>query len=168
MTLAFIIITFYGGGFATIPAYLKDLFGTLEVGAIHGRLLTAWSAAGIAGPLIVNSTLDRAGEPGTLVAADYKPALLIMVGVLGVGFVANLLVRTVSAKHYDADQVGRLAKRAAASEAKEIERDIKRLDVEAATGRARWVAVIPWLIVGVPLALGLYQTVLKAVQLFTA
>ena len=58
------IISFYGGGFATVPAYLKDLFGTLEVGAIHGRLLTAWSAAGVVGPLIVNGFLDAAGEPG--------------------------------------------------------------------------------------------------------
>ena len=53
-----IILSFYGGGFATVPAYLKDLFGTIEVGAIHGRLLTAWSAAGIAGPLIVNGLAD--------------------------------------------------------------------------------------------------------------
>ena len=68
--LAFVIISYYGGGFATVPAYLKDLFGTLEVGAIHGRLLTAWSAAGVVGPLIVNGFLDAAGEPGQLVAAD--------------------------------------------------------------------------------------------------
>ena len=64
--LAAVILSFYGGGFATVPAYLKDLFGTLEVGAIHGRLLTAWSAAGVAGPLVVNGFLDAAGKPGTL------------------------------------------------------------------------------------------------------
>src|SRR6476661_6189198 len=58
VVLAFFIISFYGGGFATAPAYLRDLFGTFQVGAIHGRLLTAWSAAGIAGPLIVNGFLD--------------------------------------------------------------------------------------------------------------
>ena len=63
--VAAVIISFYGGGFATVPAYLKDLFGTLEVGAIHGRLLTAWSAAGVAGPLVVNGFLDAAGKPGT-------------------------------------------------------------------------------------------------------
>ena len=82
---AAIIISFYGGGFATIPAYLRDLFGTFQVGAIHGRLLTAWSAAGIAGPLIVNSVLDSRGTPGELVAGDYRPALFIMVGLLAVG-----------------------------------------------------------------------------------
>lgn len=101
---AFVIITFYGGGFATIPAYLKDMFGTLEVGAIHGRLLTAWSAAGICGPLIVNYFLDHAGTPGELYAADYRPALLTMVGVLAVGFISNLLVRNVNEKHYDKAQ----------------------------------------------------------------
>ena len=80
-----IIISFYGGGFATVPAYLRDLFGTFQVGAIHGRLLTAWSAAGVAGPLIVNGFLDAEGTPGKLTYEAYKPALLTMVGVLAVG-----------------------------------------------------------------------------------
>ncbi|MEK8105316.1 MFS transporter [Micromonospora sp. M12] len=78
--LACVILSFYGGGFATVPAYLRDLFGTYQVGAIHGRLLTAWSAAGIAGPLIVNGFLDAQGEPGSLTAAAYRPALFTMVG----------------------------------------------------------------------------------------
>jgi MFS family permease len=100
--LAAIIISFYGGGFATIPAYLRDLFGTYQVGAIHGRLLTAWAAAGVAGPLIVNGVLDSRGTPGELVAGDYRPALFIMVGLLAVGFIANLLVKPVSAKWHEA------------------------------------------------------------------
>jgi MFS family permease len=95
VALAFIIISFYGGGFATVPAYLRDLFGTFQVGAIHGRLLTAWSAAGIAGPLIVNTFLDAQGTPGELTAAAYQPALLTMVGLLVIGFVANLFVTQV-------------------------------------------------------------------------
>jgi MFS family permease len=99
---AAIIISFYGGGFATVPAYLRDLFGTFQVGAIHGRLLTAWSAAGIAGPLIVNGVLDLSGgEPGELVAGDYRPALFIMVGLLAVGFIANLLVKPVASKWHE-------------------------------------------------------------------
>lgn len=101
VVLALVIISFYGGGFATVPAYLKDLFGTLEVGAIHGRLLTAWSAAGVVGPLIVNGFLDAAGHPGNLVASDYRPALLTMVAILVVGFVANLLIRPVDEKYFD-------------------------------------------------------------------
>jgi MFS family permease len=103
VALCVVILSYYGGGFATVPAYLKDLFGTLEVGAIHGRLLTAWAAAGVAGPLIVNGILDTVGEPGNLVAADYRPALLTMVVVLGIGFVANLMIRPVADVHFDHD-----------------------------------------------------------------
>jgi MFS family permease len=98
---ACVILSFYGGGFATVPAYLRDLFGTFEVGAIHGRLLTAWSAAGVAGPLIVNAFLDAQGKPGTLTAAAYRPALFTMVGVLAVGFVANLLIRPVPQRFHE-------------------------------------------------------------------
>ncbi|MFE7630640.1 OFA family MFS transporter [Kocuria sp. NPDC057446] len=102
--LAFIIISFYGGGFATVPAYLRDLFGTYQVGAIHGRLLTAWAAAGVAGPLIVNAFLDAQGTPGELTAQAYQPALLTMVGLLVVGFVANLLVNPVDAKYHEPER----------------------------------------------------------------
>jgi len=99
--LAAIIISFYGGGFATVPAYLRDLFGTYQVGAIHGRLLTAWAAAGVAGPLIINGFLDAQGTPGELVAADYRLALYTMVAVLAVGFVANLLIKPVSDRFHE-------------------------------------------------------------------
>ncbi|WP_432482951.1 OFA family MFS transporter [Kineococcus esterisolvens] len=99
--LAAVILSFYGGGFATVPAYLRDLFGTFQVGAIHGRLLTAWSTAGVVGPLIVNGFLDAQGDPGSLTAAAYRPALLTMVGLLAVGFVANLLVRPVSERFHE-------------------------------------------------------------------
>jgi MFS family permease len=99
--LAGLIISFYGGGFATAPAYLRDLFGTFQVGAIHGRLLTAWSAAGVAGPLIVNGFLDAQGKPGSLTAESYRPALFTMVGVLAVGFIANLLIRPVPEQYHE-------------------------------------------------------------------
>jgi MFS family permease len=99
--LAAVIISFYGGGFATVPAYLRDLFGTFEVGAIHGRLLTAWSAAGVAGPLIVNKFLDAEGTPGKLNAGDYKLALLTMVVLLAIGFVANLLISPVDDRFHE-------------------------------------------------------------------
>ncbi len=101
---AVVILSFYGGGFATVPAYLRDLFGTVQVGAIHGRLLTAWSAAGVAGSLIVNAFLDAQGTPGELTADAYRPALLTMVGVLAVGFVANLLVRPVDERFHEEAQ----------------------------------------------------------------
>ena len=101
--LAAVIISFYGGGFATVPAYLRDLFGTYQVGAIHGRLLTAWSAAGVAGPLIINGFLDAQGKPGELVAEDYRLALYTMVGVLLVGFVANLLIKPVADRFHESE-----------------------------------------------------------------
>ena len=107
--LAAVIISFYGGGFATVPAYLRDLFGTYQVGAIHGRLLTAWAAAGVMGPLIVNAFLDAQGKPGELTAADYRPALLTMVGVLAVGFVANLLIRPVAERFHEPAEDARSA-----------------------------------------------------------
>ena len=95
-----VILSFYGGGFATVPAYLKDLFGGLEVGAIHGRLLTAWSAAGIAGPTIVNRVADSQEAAGKEGPDLYTLSLYIMVGVLVVGFVANLLIRPVDERHH--------------------------------------------------------------------
>lgn len=111
VALAAVILSFYGGGFATVPAYLRDLFGTFQVGAIHGRLLTAWSVAGVAGPLIVNRFLDAQGKPGTLTASAYRPALFTMVGVLAVGFVANLLIRPVASRFHESatehESVGR-------------------------------------------------------------
>ena len=96
-----IILSFYGGGFATVPAYLKDLFGTIEVGAVHGRLLTAWSAAGIAGPLIVNGLADLETSNGKSGADLYTVSLLIMVGVLVVGFIANLMIGRVDSRFHD-------------------------------------------------------------------
>jgi MFS family permease len=95
------ILSFYGGGFATIPAYLKDLFGGYQVGAIHGRLLTAWSAAGVAGPLIVNAIADSQKSAGKAGADLYDVSLYIMVGVLVVGFIANLTVRPVKSRFHE-------------------------------------------------------------------
>ncbi|MGV4987426.1 OFA family MFS transporter [Streptomyces sp. NRAIS4] len=97
---ALVILSFYGGGFATVPAYLKDLFGTYQVGAIHGRLLTAWSTAGVLGPLIVNWIADRQKEAGKHGPALYGLSLGIMIGLLVVGFVANELVRPVHTRHH--------------------------------------------------------------------
>jgi len=155
--LSGIIISFYGGGFATVPAYLRDLFGTYQVGAIHGRLLTAWSAAGIAGPLIINGFLDAQGEPGTLTADAYRPALFTMVGVLAVGFLANLAITHVGHHHHepDGDGVGgSSADRAGAATQKRA-------------SRSPVLIVIAWLVVGIPLTYGVYQIALKTVDLFS-
>ncbi|MEU9714488.1 OFA family MFS transporter [Streptomyces sp. NPDC047976] len=97
---AAVLLSFYGGGFATVPAYLKDLFGVHQVGAIHGRLLTAWSVAGIVGPLIVNAVADAGKAAGRTGTALYGTSFLIMIGLLSVGFVANELVRPVHPRHH--------------------------------------------------------------------
>ena len=96
---AIFILSFYGGGFSTIPAYLKDMFGVFQVGAIHGRLLTAWSAAGIAGPLIVNSVVESQANAGNEGPDLYTLSMFIMVGLLAVGLIANILMRPVAEKH---------------------------------------------------------------------
>ncbi len=97
---AVLIISMYGGGFAAVPAYLRDLFGTLQVGAIHGRLLTAWSAAGVAGPLLF-TTLSKYQEAHHIAPAQsYTLPLHIMAGFLVVGFICNLLIKPVAAVHY--------------------------------------------------------------------
>lgn len=104
VAIAALVISMYGGGFATIPAYLKDLFGGYNVSAIHGRLLTAWSAAGIIGPLIVNGILDHYVE-NHLPKQDAYPLILhIMCGLLVVGFFANLMVRPVEESHWITDK----------------------------------------------------------------
>jgi MFS family permease len=95
VTLYAVILSMYGGGFATIPAYLRDLFGTVQVGAIHGRLLTAWSAAGIVGPALVNYIREYQIEHGVAKAASYNTTMYIMAGLLIVGFIANALVRSL-------------------------------------------------------------------------
>ena len=98
--IAGVLISMYGGGFATIPAYLKDLFGGYHVSAIHGRLLTAWSTAGIVGPLIVNGILDHYVANHLPKQQAYPVILHIMACLMVVGFIANLLVRPVAQKYW--------------------------------------------------------------------
>jgi MFS family permease len=100
---AALILTMYGGGFATVPAYLSDLFGTQYVGAIHGRLLTAWSAAGVAGPVLVNYIRQYQIDHGTPPSQSYNFTMYLMAALLVVGFVANLSVRPVAERHYMSD-----------------------------------------------------------------
>jgi MFS family permease len=94
-----VIMTMYGGGFATIPAYLRDQFGTLEVGAIHGRLLTAWSCAGVLGPVLVNYIREYQIGRGIPKADAYTVTMYLMAGLLLIGFASNLGVRRYSAAH---------------------------------------------------------------------
>lgn len=104
---AMLILSFYGGGFSPAPAYLKDLFGSYQVGAIHGRLLTAWSAAGVLGPLIVNAVADAQEASGAQGPDLYSVSLYAMIGLLVVGFVANELIRPVAPRFHEPEEVAR-------------------------------------------------------------
>jgi len=95
-----LILTMYGGGFATIPAYLADIFGTRYVGGIHGRLLTAWSAAGILGPVLVNYIREAQINAGVAPANAYNVTMFIMAGLLVIGLICNALVKPVDPKYH--------------------------------------------------------------------
>ena len=95
-----VILSMYGGGFATIPAYLADIFGTRYVGGIHGRLLTAWATAGVLGPVLVNYIREYQIEHGVAKADAYTTTLYIMAALLMVGFLCNLLMKEVHERHY--------------------------------------------------------------------
>jgi MFS family permease len=152
--LSFCITTsMYGGGFASVPAYLADVFGTQYVGAIHGRLLTAWSTAGVLGPFIVTSLRDSAIARGAPRAGIYPPIFLILAGLLVAGFVLNLLVRPVSERWRLGHEEG--APAAAAGESAGIDR-----------GRFDAVTALAWAVVGLPLLWGVWITLAKAAALF--
>jgi MFS family permease len=99
-----VIITMYGGGFSTIPAYLSDIFGTQFVGAIHGRLLTAWSTAGVVGPLLVNEIRQHQVDRGVPVAEAYNTTMYVLAGLLVIGFISNLLVRPLPDRYFMSDE----------------------------------------------------------------
>jgi MFS family permease len=148
-----VILSMYGGGFATIPAYLRDQFGTAQVGAIHGRLLTAWSLAGVVGPVLVNEIRDSQIKSGLHGTEVYAPTMYLMAGLLVVGFVCNLLVR-----------------RAARSSTETVIGAPKpaHAPTEAPTPAAiHWPALVfRWAWVGVPLVWGVSRTVLSSLPLF--
>jgi MFS family permease len=155
-----LILTMYGGGFATLPAYLADIFGTQMVGAIHGRLITAWSVAGVAGPALIAALRQRElarGVPANLV---YDRTLYIMAALLFVGLLCNLMVRPVDARHHmSEEQLGQ--ERALQRESGAAERA-----QSAARGALGPGGYLAWLAVGVPFLIGLYIALTRAVALF--
>jgi len=104
VALTAVIISMYGGGFATIPAYLKDMFGSYQVGAIHGRLITSWSMAAVIGPLLINKLYDHRVAAGIPKAEAYNGTLYLMCGLLMVGLVANLSVKPVDPRYHLKDR----------------------------------------------------------------
>ena len=155
-----IIITMYGGGFATLPAYLADIFGTQMVGAIHGRLITAWSVAGVVGPALIAGLRQAELDHGAAKALVYDTTLYIMAGLLLVGLICNALVRPVDEKHWmsEAD----LARERALQHE---DRDAAGAET-AARGAFGLLGVLGWLAVGLPFAVGLLIALQKAAALF--
>ncbi len=155
-----LIASMYGGGFATIPAYLADMFGSQFVGAIHGRLLTAWSTAGILGPVIVNYMHDIRLEAGVPFAEIYAPIFYVLAGMLVVGFFANLMVKPVEAKFFMTEAELSLEKKLA------HEKSISAKEVSGTGEKTPLLTTLAWLAVGVPIAYGVISTVQKAWVLF--
>ncbi|ROM63867.1 MFS transporter [Pseudomonas brassicacearum] len=157
-----IILSMYGGGFATVPAYLADLFGTQMVGAIHGRLLTAWAAAGVLGPVLVNYLREYQLSIGVERAAAYDITLYILAGLLVLGFLCNLMVRPVADKYFMTD--AELAAEQALGHDKGAD-STTSLEWKAAPG-TKPLAIAAWLVVGIPLAWGVWVTLQKTAVLF--
>jgi MFS family permease len=153
-----LILTMYGGGFAAIPAYLADLFGPGFVGAIHGRLLTAWSVAGILGPMLVNTIYERQVRSGVPRAAAYDRTLLLLACLLAIGFVCNLLVRPNVRDSTDLPVAEPAAEPAGAT---------RFTDRQAAPPRTETLLLAAfWLFATAPLAWGLWATIRQAALLF--
>ncbi|MDG0855659.1 OFA family MFS transporter [Roseateles puraquae] len=158
-----IILSMYGGGFATVPAYLADLFGTQMVGAIHGRLLTAWATAGILGPVVVNYMRDYQLGLGLPREQVYNQTMYILVGMLVVGLIANLMIRPVADKHFMSDEELAHEKKLAHERAAAAE---VGAGSGAATATPTAVVALAWLAVGLPLAWGVYKTLLSVGKFF--
>jgi MFS family permease len=160
-----IILSMYGGGFATVPAYLADMFGTQMVGAIHGRLLTAWSTAGILGPVVVNYIREANLAAGVPRDQLYDKTMTYLVAMLVIGLICNALVRPVADRYFMTDAEleteKRLAHERASAAAGEISNAV--IDTHKSSPITLWLA---WLAVGVPLAWGVSITLDKAWVLF--
>ena len=160
-----VILSMYGGGFATVPAYLADIFGTQMVGAIHGRLLTAWATAGIVGPVVVNYMREYQLSLGLPRAQVYNQTMYILVGMLVVGFVCNLLVRPLNPKWF-------MTPSELAEEKRLAHEKTKASEVQGSGARAQdapsnpLFLILAWAAVGIPLAWGVYRTSLTVAKFF--
>jgi MFS family permease len=154
-----IILSMYGGGFATVPAYLADVFGTRFVGAIHGRLLTAWSTAGIIGPVVVNYIREAQIAAGVPHDQAYDFTLYILAGMLVLGFLCNWLITPVSTKwHMEHDEIATSPQPEAASHV--------LASSGVGSGGLDLKIVLAWLAVGLPILWGAWTTLKNAMIIF--
>lgn len=155
-----VILSMYGGGFATIPAYLADLFGTQFVGAIHGRILTAWSTAGIFGPILVNYLREGQISAGVPRAGVYDYTMYILAGLLGLGLVANRLIKPVAARFHLRPE------EAAALQTQTPPPASAPSSASGIGGGLSAAVALAWLAVGIPIAWGVWITLSTALVLF--
>ncbi|MFJ3058098.1 OFA family MFS transporter [Herbaspirillum sp. NPDC087042] len=163
-----IILSMYGGGFATVPAYLADLFGTQMVGAIHGRLLTAWATAGILGPVVVNYMREYQLSLGMPKNEVYNTTMYILAGMLVLGLICNLLIRPVAAKHFmTPEELAREKQLAHEKSAAEAATTASSDDMsKIGSGGNPLVIGLAWLAVGIPLVWGITLVLQKSAVLF--
>jgi MFS family permease len=157
-----VALSMYGGGFSTIPAYLADIFGTRMVGAIHGRILTAWSTAGVLGPVLINYIRDYQLDHGVPKAQAYSLTMYILAALLALGFICNLLVKPVDPKHYMTPE--QIAAEDAAAKAQNSNQPAAAAG--AGEAQASWLIPAAWAAVWIPLLWGVWMTLQKAVLLF--
>ena len=158
-----VILSMYGGGFATVPAYLADMFGTQMVGAIHGRLLTAWATAGVLGPVLVNYIREYQLSIGVAKADSYTITMYILAGMLILGAICNAMIKPVADKHFMTDAELAAERKLAHDRTAQAEVGGAAADSSASSPV---VVALAWAAVGIPLAWGVWQTVQKAVVLF--
>ena len=152
-----VILSMYGGGFATVPAYLADLFGGQFVGAIHGRLLTAWSTAGVIGPVVVSHIREAQISAGIPRAQVYDFTMYILAAFLVAGAICNALVRPVDQKWMMTPEDVASLQPVAQVTARDHEDGAASMDLKV---------VLAWLAVGLPIAWGIWTTLQTAVVLF--
>jgi hypothetical protein len=148
----------YGGGFSTVPAYLADMFGTQFVGAIHGRLLTAWSTAGVIGPVLVSYMREGAISAGVPRSSVYDVTLYLLSGLLVIGLIANLLVRPVPQKWFMSDAEITALQGASGGGA---------LVPSSGTASLTPASALAWAVVGIPILWGVWITLDKVWVLFS-
>jgi MFS family permease len=160
-----IILSMYGGGFSTVPAYLADLFGTQMVGAIHGRLLTAWAAAGVLGTSLVNYVREYQIAHGVPKAQAYDVVMYVLAGLILLGLLCNLMVRPLSDKYFMSEQ--ELANEKRLAHEREAQSSGGAAGTVVATaGSNPAVAAFAWAAVGIPIVYGVWVTLQKAAVLF--
>ena len=156
-----IILSMYGGGFATVPAYLADMFGTQFVGAIHGRLLTAWSTAGIIGPVVVNYIREFQLAAGVPRDQLYNTTMYILCAMLIAGLICNYLIKPVDPKwHMSQEAVAKLQATTAGASA-----GVSSGSFGIGRGGLDAKAALFWAFVGIPLAWGIWKTLQSAANI---